>query len=194
MAAAGLRFGFAGVGGFADGLVQGPCQKFARNCATRNRKPPHDPTLHSISHLGGCVGTWGATGRRKPPAHRSMVRMRSGSRLCVQVSGHDAAVTRSTTVAGRQLSVQDACRPKGLDDRAMAPWLQSKSRDSLGHTSVSFTPGPLWPPVPRVGCRPLRPAGRHLLGRSAPPGRRCRRARVTGLAAALYVQVELAAQ
>jgi hypothetical protein len=37
-------------------------------------------------------------------------------------------------------------------------------------------PGPLRPPVPRVRCRPPRPAGRHLLGRPARPGRRCRRA------------------
>jgi hypothetical protein len=35
----------------------GPCQRFARNCATRNLTPPHHPTLDSASDLRGCVGT-----------------------------------------------------------------------------------------------------------------------------------------
>ena len=35
---------------------RGPCQRFARNCATRNLTSPHDPTLDSAFHLLGCVG------------------------------------------------------------------------------------------------------------------------------------------
>ena len=35
----------------------GPCQRFARNCATRSLTSPHDPTLGSAFHLLGCVGT-----------------------------------------------------------------------------------------------------------------------------------------
>jgi hypothetical protein len=35
--------------------MQDPCQGFARNCATRNHAPPHDPILDSFSHLPGCV-------------------------------------------------------------------------------------------------------------------------------------------
>jgi hypothetical protein len=34
----------------------GPCQKFARNYATRNLVPPHSATLGSAFHLRGCVG------------------------------------------------------------------------------------------------------------------------------------------
>jgi hypothetical protein len=37
--------------------TQGPCQRFARNCATRNLTLPHDPTLGSAFHLRGCVVT-----------------------------------------------------------------------------------------------------------------------------------------
>jgi hypothetical protein len=33
-----------------------PCQKFARNYATRNLAPPHSATLGSAFHLLGCVG------------------------------------------------------------------------------------------------------------------------------------------
>jgi hypothetical protein len=36
--------------------TQGPCQRFARNCATRNLTSPHDPTLGSAFHLLGRVG------------------------------------------------------------------------------------------------------------------------------------------
>jgi hypothetical protein len=41
---------------FAQALHRGPCQKFARDCATRNLAPPHGPTLGSAFHLLGCVG------------------------------------------------------------------------------------------------------------------------------------------
>jgi hypothetical protein len=34
-----------------------PCQKFARNYATRNLAPPHSATLGRASHQCGCVGT-----------------------------------------------------------------------------------------------------------------------------------------
>jgi hypothetical protein len=43
--------------GSAQTTTQGPCQRFARNCATRNLTPPYDPTLNSASHQRGCVGT-----------------------------------------------------------------------------------------------------------------------------------------
>jgi hypothetical protein len=35
----------------------GPCQRFARNYATRDLTSPHNPTLGSASHLRGYVGT-----------------------------------------------------------------------------------------------------------------------------------------
>ena len=35
----------------------GPCQRFARNCATRNLAPPHAATLDSVAHLRNCVET-----------------------------------------------------------------------------------------------------------------------------------------
>jgi hypothetical protein len=38
----------------------GRCQRFARNCATRNLTPPDDPTLGSTAHLRVCVVTRGA--------------------------------------------------------------------------------------------------------------------------------------
>jgi hypothetical protein len=50
--------------------VQGPCQRFARNCATRNLAPPHLPMLGSAFHLGGCVATGGSARRCELPAHR----------------------------------------------------------------------------------------------------------------------------
>jgi hypothetical protein len=34
----------------------GPCEKFARNYATRNPAPPHSATLGSAFHLLGCAG------------------------------------------------------------------------------------------------------------------------------------------
>jgi hypothetical protein len=34
----------------------GPCQKFARNYATRNLAPPHNAALDSALHLRRCVG------------------------------------------------------------------------------------------------------------------------------------------
>jgi hypothetical protein len=37
----------------------GPCQRFARNCATRNLTPPQYSALDSTFHLHGCVVTWG---------------------------------------------------------------------------------------------------------------------------------------
>src|SRR5215211_864035 len=50
--------------------VQGPCQRFARNYATRNLAPPHTPILGSAFHLGGCVAAGGSARRRELPAHR----------------------------------------------------------------------------------------------------------------------------
>jgi hypothetical protein len=49
---------------------QRPCQKFARNYATRDPAPPPNPTLDSASHLRGCAETLGAAWRCEPPAHR----------------------------------------------------------------------------------------------------------------------------
>jgi hypothetical protein len=43
--------------GPAQALCRGPCQRFARNCATRNLAPPHPATLDSVAHLRNCVGT-----------------------------------------------------------------------------------------------------------------------------------------
>jgi len=40
-----------------DDPRRGPCQRFARNCATRNLTPPHDALPHSASHLHGRVVT-----------------------------------------------------------------------------------------------------------------------------------------
>jgi hypothetical protein len=39
-----------------------PCQRFARNRATRNLTSPHDPTLGNAVNLRGCVGEAGAVG------------------------------------------------------------------------------------------------------------------------------------
>jgi hypothetical protein len=48
----------------------GPCQKFARNYATRNLAPPYIATLGCASHQGRCVVTLGAAWRREPPEHQ----------------------------------------------------------------------------------------------------------------------------
>jgi hypothetical protein len=37
--------------------ISSPCQKFARNCATRDLASPHDTTSDSASHLRGNAGT-----------------------------------------------------------------------------------------------------------------------------------------
>jgi len=50
--------------------MQGSCQKFARNCATRNLTPPHERTLGSALHLLSCVDRRGGALRREPPAHQ----------------------------------------------------------------------------------------------------------------------------
>jgi hypothetical protein len=50
--------------------ASGPCQRFARNCATRNLAPPHAPIPGSALHLDGCVATGVSARRREPPAHR----------------------------------------------------------------------------------------------------------------------------
>jgi hypothetical protein len=46
------------------------CQRFARNCATRNPTPAREAIRDSASDLGGCAGTWGPARRCEPPAHR----------------------------------------------------------------------------------------------------------------------------
>ena len=51
-------------------MPQKPCQKFARNRATRSFTQPHTATLGSACHLRDCVGTCGAGRRCEPPAHR----------------------------------------------------------------------------------------------------------------------------
>jgi hypothetical protein len=56
--------------GSAHDHAGGPCQRFARNCATRNLTSPHDPTLGSASHLLGCVDRRGGAWRREPPEHQ----------------------------------------------------------------------------------------------------------------------------
>jgi hypothetical protein len=48
----------------------GPCQKFARNYATRNLAPPHNAALDSALHLRRCVGTKGGAWHCEPPAHQ----------------------------------------------------------------------------------------------------------------------------
>jgi hypothetical protein len=47
-----------------------PCQRFARNCATRRLAMPHVPALGGASQLRDCEGTWCAAWRCEPPAHR----------------------------------------------------------------------------------------------------------------------------
>jgi hypothetical protein len=37
--------------------TEGPCQRLARNCATRSLAPPRVPVLSCISDLDGCVVT-----------------------------------------------------------------------------------------------------------------------------------------
>ena len=55
--ASGLRRHYgAGIHAIAD-HVGVPCQKFARDCATRSSALSHHPTLGSIPHLRGCAGT-----------------------------------------------------------------------------------------------------------------------------------------
>jgi hypothetical protein len=51
-------------------LLAGSCQRFARNCATRNLTPLHDPALGTASHLRCCKGTKGPARRCELPAHR----------------------------------------------------------------------------------------------------------------------------
>ncbi len=41
----------------AQRTTQCPCQRFARDCATRNLTSPHVTTFDSAAHLGGCVDT-----------------------------------------------------------------------------------------------------------------------------------------
>jgi hypothetical protein len=53
-----------------DGRAGGPCQRFARNYATRNLAPPHTPIPSSAFHLGSSVAAQGSARRREPPAHR----------------------------------------------------------------------------------------------------------------------------
>jgi hypothetical protein len=43
--------------GRAQTSMQGSCQRFARNYATRNLTSPHDPSVGSVFHLRGCAGT-----------------------------------------------------------------------------------------------------------------------------------------
>jgi hypothetical protein len=86
-----------------------PCQKSARNCATRGLTPPHDATLHSGVHLRGCVGD--VSYRRALRTSRaSMVRMGSPVRfrrgLHHKPAGQAGSSTRhlaSPRVAGRRL-------------------------------------------------------------------------------------------
>src|SRR4030095_3362317 len=97
--------------------MQGSCQKFARNCATRNLTSPHDPSLGSVFHLRGCAGTW--------------------VRVNLQGQGHGAAfTTRSgaprawSTGSGRWGGV---VRTDGSDagpevpDQSPAAWAQDAS-------------------------------------------------------------------
>jgi hypothetical protein len=67
------RLGLAqddGAGVHAMDCRAGPCQRFARNCATRNLAPPHAPIPNTTFYLRGCVGMEGAARPREPPVHR----------------------------------------------------------------------------------------------------------------------------
>jgi hypothetical protein len=49
---------------------EGPCQRFARNCATRNLASPRHAASSSTAHLGVCEETCGYAGWYEPPAHQ----------------------------------------------------------------------------------------------------------------------------
>jgi hypothetical protein len=79
-----------------------PCQRFARNYATRSLNPPHDTTPDSASHLRGCVGTCGTARRCEPPEHQwhvgaqSRLRCNTGRRSRgISALGSRATDTRS---------------------------------------------------------------------------------------------------
>jgi hypothetical protein len=57
----------------------GSCQRFARNCATRNLTSPHHPTLGSAFHLHDCVWTRGPVRRCDPRRIDGMQEVRGSS-------------------------------------------------------------------------------------------------------------------
>jgi hypothetical protein len=82
--------------------VQGLCQRFARNYATRDLTTPHDTTPDSASHLRGCVGTCGAVRRCEPPAHRWHARgqgFKSPQLHSHEPAGQMAFAPKSTSLA-----------------------------------------------------------------------------------------------
>jgi hypothetical protein len=53
-----------------EGRHAGPCQRFARNCATPGLASPHDPTLGRVFHLCIHVVTRGSARCRELPEHQ----------------------------------------------------------------------------------------------------------------------------
>jgi hypothetical protein len=61
--------------------MQGPCQRFARNCATRNLAWPHDAALNDASYLRVCGGTCVAAGFVNHPRIDGMQGVRGSNPL-----------------------------------------------------------------------------------------------------------------
>jgi hypothetical protein len=74
----------------------GPCQRFARNCATHDLAPPHAPILASAFRLRGCAVARGAARRREPPAHRWHARGQGSNPL--SSTRHNASSTPALSV------------------------------------------------------------------------------------------------
>jgi hypothetical protein len=125
-----------------------PCQRVARNCATRSLASPHHPTLDSASHLRSRVGRRGGAWSCEPLEHRWHARVRGSNPL--------SSTTHIT--AG-----QPPCRLR-------PQFVASRSDPGLGHTSSwvpqrAYRSGPPPPGPGRAPAQPERPGGGRPRGR-----------------------------
>ena len=125
--------------GPAQTTAEGPCQRFARNCATRNLTPPHHPTLAapficSVAwvgevvhgdvnhpHIDGSKGSGVQIPSAPPPQHRRSQARPSLQRRFLLLPDCPIRATRVPLGAGGGLSVRlDAARISSSRAAAMA--------------------------------------------------------------------------
>jgi hypothetical protein len=111
--------------------TQSPCQRFARNCATRSLASPHHPTLDNTSHLRSRVGRRGGAWRREPPEHQWHARGHAASDLaqplCPCPGGRACADGRSHSATIVGCMVWSVTASSSADSVSRSIWSRSRA-------------------------------------------------------------------
>jgi hypothetical protein len=155
-----------------------PCQRFARNCATRSRVSPHHPTLDSASHLLGRVVSEVMRGVVNHPSINGMQGIRGsnplsstpGQRPCLASRSLDPSAPGSRLAASQHPWAAGSRCASSPDDRTKATITSAGPSTSRGRAGR-----PASSQAGRHRAQPADPASARACGPAASPSSRAGR-------------------